>query len=361
VLDNMPMISGLLLYLDQNLFETVYLCPGNKTKSPESKLWFERANNAVVYSSTNVNSAIKTIAAQKLDIIISGPSVPHIFYPMLSRLASLQMILLEPNWMDGTKNLDYYISWKKAEPKNPNNLYKSKVAFLEHPPYWIEKPLTFDQVCSRLELNQFRKRLLNIKTQQRIYLCANTPPKIHPKMDDAFKAILDKDKLAILVFLRSDYVAVDIIKNRLSLKLGTNYKRVKFLPTLSQKDAHLLAQVADCCLDSFPICGMSSSFDASILGVPIVTFPHKNSFGSWTAAIYKHIGIEGLIAKNTKEYVNISLKLASNKEWRNKISNEIKNKSSVFIENKSAADEFQSFIIKAWERRCNGLSPQNFV
>ena len=360
VLDSMPMMSGLLLHLDQNLFESFYLCPGSKTKSIESKLWFKRANKAVVYSSTNLRSAIKTIADQKLDIIISGPCVPEIFYPMLARLASLQMILLEPNWMDGSKNLDYYISWKTAEPKNPNTLYKSKVAFLDRPPYWIESPASFQRTYSRSELNHFRNNILNIKTQQKVYLCANTLPKIHPKMDDAFKAILDKDKLAVLVFLRCEHSIGDILKERLRLKLGKNFMRVIFLPTLSQADAHSLLLSADCCLDSFPINGMSSSFDASILGVPIVTFPHNNPFGSWTAAIYKHIAIDGLVAKSTKEYVNISLKLASNKFWRSKISSDIKNRSSVFIENESAAADFQNFILKAWDRKCKGMSPQSY-
>ena len=360
VLDNMPMMSGLMLNLDKNLFEKIYLCPGAKTKSAVSKLWHERSDSAVFYSNTNVTSAIQTIADQKLDIIISGPSVPSIFYPMLARLAPLQMILLEPNWMDGTKNLDYYISWKDAEPKNPQALYKNKVAFLKHPPYWIDKPAHLNLKHSESELNQFRKETLNISHNRKVYLCANTPPKIHPKMDAAFLGILKKDRLATLVFLRSEYPPVDTIRERLKSKLGKNYERVIFLPTLNQKDAHLLMQSADCCLDSFPICGMSSSFDASILGVPLVTLPHKNSFGSWTAAIYKHIGVKGLTAKSTNDYVNIAIKLSSNKIWKKKISEEIKNKASVFIESKPAAEEFQNFIIKAWERKKGGLAAQSF-
>jgi predicted O-linked N-acetylglucosamine transferase (SPINDLY family) len=280
---------------------------------------------------------------------------------MLARLAPLQMILLEPNWMDGTKNLDYYISWKDAEPKNPQALYKNKVAFLKHPPYWIDKPAHLNLKHSESELNQFRKETLNISPNRKVYLCANTPPKIHPKMDAAFLGILKKDRLATLVFLRSEYPPVDTIRERLKSKLGRYYERVIFLPTLNQKDAHLLMQSADCCLDSFPICGMSSSFDASILGVPLVTLPHKNSFGSWTAAIYKHIGIKGLTAKSINDYVNIAIKLSSDKIWKKKISEEIKNKASVFIESKPAAEEFQNFIIKAWERKKGGLAAQSWV
>ncbi|WP_206365958.1 tetratricopeptide repeat protein [Caballeronia sp. SBC2] len=360
--DSMPMMSGLLSRLDRSIFETVFLRPGRAGVSPVAKGWITSADRTVEYSDVDTYSAIKTIADEQLDILVSGPSIAAIFYPLMARLASLQMVLLEPNWSDGLTNTDYYISWESAEPQVPGDFYKTAVSFLEHPPYWIEKPLkSGDAALSEESKMEVRRRLLNQGPENRIYLCANTPPKIHPDMDEFFRDLLERDPLAILVILRGEYPPSRSLKIRLQQKLGIYYERVLFLDTLNRDDAHLLLMSVDCCLDSYPLCGMSSSFDGAMLGVPIVTLPSKIPFGRWTAAIYEYIGVSGLIAKDPDDYINIALKLASDKIWRNEKSLEIKLKSSKYVESKATLDDFQNFILQSWERKVAGLPPANWL
>lgn len=360
--DSMPMMSGLMNHLDKSIFETVYLRPGRAGTSAVAKGWIARAGETVEYSDVNAYSAIDTIASQKLDIIISGPAIAAIFYPMMARLAPLQMVLLEPNWTDGLTNSDYYISWQLAEPNNPAEFYKSAVSFLQHPPYWIEKPLVNANLSvSEEKRNEIRQRLLGCGPERRVYLCANTLPKIHPTMDDIFYDLLERDQTATLVLLRGDYPPGKSLKSRLREKLGKYYDRVKFLQTLSKEDAHSLLQSVDCSLDSYPLCGMSSSFDGLMLGVPIVTLPSDIPFGNWTAAIYDYIGITGLTAKDRHDYIDIAVRLASDTDWRRQMSREIQEKSSRYVESKASSNEFQDFIIQAWERKRSGLPPTNWL
>jgi predicted O-linked N-acetylglucosamine transferase (SPINDLY family)/TolA-binding protein len=360
--DSMPMMSGLLSRLDRSIFETVFLRPGRAGVSLVAKGWITSADRTVEYSDVDTYSAMKTIADEQLDILVSGPSIAAIFYPLMARLASLQMVLLEPNWSDGLTNTDYYISWESAEPEVPGDFYKSAVCFLQHPPYWIEKPLkSGDAALSEESKMEIRRRLLNQGPENRIYLCANTPPKIHPDMDEFFRDLLERDPLAILVILRGEYPPSRSLKIRLQQKLGTYYERVLFLDTLNRDDAHLLLMSVDCCLDSYPLCGMSSSFDGAMLGVPIVTLPSKIPFGRWTAAIYEYIGVSGLIAKDPEEYIDIALKLASDKIWRSEKSSEIKRKSLRYVENRASLDDFQNFILHSWKRKVAGLPPANWL
>jgi predicted O-linked N-acetylglucosamine transferase (SPINDLY family)/tetratricopeptide (TPR) repeat protein len=359
--DSMPMMSGLLNRLDKNIFETVYLRPGKAGLSDTAKNWIVRAEKTVEYSDIDTYSAVETIASQELDIIVSGPSMSALFFPMMARLAKLQMVLLEPNWTDGLTNSDYYISWQPAEPSSPSDFYRTAVSFLQHPPYWIEKPLEASRPISPELRIETRQRLLKVGSESRVYLCANTPPKISPEMDGIFCDLLEHDSAATIVLLRAEYPSARNLRIRLQEKLGKNYERVIFLSTLGKDDAHLLLQSVDCCLDSYPLCGMSSSFDGAMLGVPTVTLPAGIPFGQWTASIYEYIGVSGLTAKNRKEYIDIAMKVAGDVDWRYQKAVEIKEKSSRFVENQSSSDEFQEFIIHAWKRTLAGLPPANWI
>ncbi|MDN8612821.1 O-linked N-acetylglucosamine transferase family protein [Variovorax ginsengisoli] len=360
--DSMPMMSGFLPRLDRDRFETVFLRPGTAGQSAAAKSWIARADKVVQYSDVDMYAALQVIANEELDIIISGPSIAAVFYPMMARLAPLQMVLLEPNWTDGLTNADYYISWQQAEPVNPADFYKTKAALFQNPPYWIERPAIGENGSISPEARtDTRRRLLNVGPEARLYLCANTPPKIHPDMDDIFFDVLDRDKEAILVLLRGEYPPAQSLRARLRAKLGSLYERVVFVPTMSKDDAHMLLQSVDCCLDSYPLCGMSSSFDGAMLGIATVTLPADIPFGRWTAAIYEYIGIEGLTASSREDYVDIALRIASDKVWRARISAEMKEKSSRYVESQASSDEFQKFLTHSWNRRLEGLPAANWL
>lgn len=360
--DSMPMMSGLLTQLNPDLFETVYLRPGQQGQTPAAKNWIKRAGKTVEFSDIDTYAAIKTIESQELDIIVAGPSMGPCFYPMMGKLATLHMILLEPNWTDGLTNSDYYISWGRAEPEDPAAYYRTAVSFFEHPPYWIEKPDVESKGAISAEMRaQTRKRLLNASPEAHIYLCANTPPKIHPEMDEIFRDILERDKDAILVLLRGEFPPAKTLRSRLRERLGACYERVVFLSTLKKDDAHLLLQSVDCCLDSYPLCGMSSSFDGAMLGVPLVTLPSKIPFGRWTAAIYEYIGVSGLTARDKQDYVDIALRLATDTSWRNEKASELRQKSSVYVESEASSKEFERFLLEAWDRKVQGLGTANWI
>jgi predicted O-linked N-acetylglucosamine transferase (SPINDLY family) len=360
--DSMPMMSGFLPKLDKERFDTIYLRPGKSGNSTAARQWIARSDRVVQYSDVDMYSAIQTIANEKLDIIVSGPSIAAVYYPMMARLAPLQIVLLEPNWTDGLTNADYYISWKTAEPDCLSDFYKTKVALFQHPPYWIEKPEVLDKgSISPATRASIRNKLLNADDEARIYLCANTPPKIHSDMDSIFADILDRDKNSIVVLLRGEYPPTKTLKKRLRERLGPRFDRVVFMPTMSKDDAHVLLQSVDCCLDSYPLCGMSSSFDGAMLGIPTVTLPADIPFGRWTAAIYEYIGVTTLIAENREDYIDKALRLASDKEWRDQLSEEIKRASGRFVESEPTSQEFEAFLMEAWKRKLQGLPPTHWI
>ncbi len=361
VLDNMPMMSGLLNHLDKSTFETIYIRPGMAGNSKIAKSWVDRADKVVEYPTDDLLEALNIIAKEKLDIIISAPSVPSIFFPMMSRLAPLQMVLLEPNWTSGLKNADYYISWKMAEPLNSTKYYGCAVAYLNHPPYWIENVATNNSSIGANDPKTVISSLLASKKNSHVYICANTPAKIHPSMDHVFHKIVNADNNAIIYFFRGNNPYSKTLKARLRKALGEDfYSRIVFLPGLAQAEAHAALQSADCVLDSFPICGMSSSFDAAMLGVPVVTMPSGIPFSNWTAAIYDYLDISGLTARTSEEYVEIALRLAKDKEWHKKLSEKLSANSLRYVENMECVDELEKFLIEAWSRWVSGKETRSW-
>lgn len=361
-LDHMPMMSGLAAHLDRSAFEPVFLHPGPAGDFPTARDWRERVERRVEYPAHDVREAIERIAGEALDIIVCGPSVPSVFLPLVARLAPLQMVLLEPNWTNGLESTDYYLSWQPAEPAQPERFYANAVAYLEHPPYWIEKPASADRPpMTPAECDALRRRLTGVGEGSRIYLCASAPPKLHPAMDGVFAALLRRDPQAVLVILRGQDFRVSTFRSRLRAVLGKDYERVIFLPKLDASDAHGLLLAADCCLDSFPISGMSSSFDGAMLGVPLVTLPHDTPFGRWTAAIYDDLDVQGLTANSVEDYIDIAWKLATDPEWRAQKSSELKRKAVRYVESEASARVFEDFLLRAWQRHVSGQAPAHWI
>ena len=71
--------------------------------------------------------------------------------------------------------------------------------------------------------------------------------------------------------------------------------------------------------------------EAIALHKPIVTLPGELMRGRYTYGILKFLNLEQTIASSKKEYIEIAIKLAKDKNFRNMISNKIKiNKNSLY-------------------------------
>lgn len=357
---SMPMISGLLAFFPKEEFECVFICPKGEALTDEAKKWIKAADATVEVSNRDLRDALETIAKLELDFLISGPSTSSLWFVSLTRLARIQAILIEPAWTDGSRNLDYYISWKNAEPTDFSAHYNSAVALLEHPPYWIE-PSTVSTITSPQKKETVISNLLGLSKAHRTYLCASTIIKLHPEMDEVIEGILESDSSAVVVFLRGEHLGADALKARLKSKLGRNFERVVFLSTLSRENAHQLLQSVDCVFDSFPITGMSSSFDGLKNGVPIVTLESESTFGKWTSAIYAQIGVKGLATRTKSEFVDLCTQIAGSPDLRQEFAQQISSRVSTVLESEKSAAEFVSFIRSAWLRYLNGETPTHWI
>ena len=82
----------------------------------------------------------------------------------------------------------------------------------------------------------------------------------------------------------------------------------------------------DIALDSFPVTGGTTSFEASYMGVPTLTkISENNAWFKSGVSINKNLNMDDWIAKNEKEYISKALKFSENKKNLINLKKELKN------------------------------------
>jgi len=101
-------------------------------------------------------------------------------------------------------------------------------------------------------------------------------------------------------------------------------------------------QEADIALDTFPYTGVTTSFEALWMNVPVLTMKGFNANSRCGESINLNANMEFFIAKNKEEYIEKAIYISRNLEkldhYRDKLFHEILS-SSLFDTNKFA-DEF---------------------
>ena len=95
-------------------------------------------------------------------------------------------------------------------------------------------------------------------------------------------------------------------------------------PRTSHPEFLRLNQMTDIALDSARWSGCNSTLDAITCGLPVVTLPGAMMRGRHSYAILKMIGVDETIARNEDDYVEIAVKLARNRPWRDDIAGNIR-------------------------------------
>ena len=94
------------------------------------------------------------------------------------------------------------------------------------------------------------------------------------------------------------------------------HQHLLFLPRLKRDEYHALNLLADVFLDTPQWSGCNSSLEALSCDLPIVTLPGDFMRGRHTAAFYRKMQYDTLIADNEAHYIELAVRLALEKGWR---------------------------------------------
>lgn len=295
----------------------------------------------VLICHTSLKTAREQIASLELDILFYQDigMDPFSYFLAFARLATVQCTSFGHPDTTGIRNMDYFISSELFEIETAQNHYSETLFCLGNAslPTYYYRPALPAALKPRAEFG--------LSDQDHIYLCPQALFKFHPAFDRILAAILRRDPIGKLVLLEGPvpHFAV-LLRQRFESTLSDVGNRVMFMPPQNSGDFINLIAIADLMLDIPTFNGMNSSLEAFAAGTPVVTLPGNLQCSRHGAGLYRKMGVEGCIAENSTDYIDIALRLANNPQFRQQISANILANNHLLYEDDTAISTFSDFF-----------------
>jgi predicted O-linked N-acetylglucosamine transferase (SPINDLY family) len=333
------LFSGLINNLDKKNFE-VFVFHSCLTKEGKIKSLIDNISDKSIKLSRNFNEKIVAVDNEKLDIIFYpdiGMST-DLYYLTYLRIAKIQMNSWGHPETSGNSTIDYFVSSKICETENAQDFYS-------------EKLINFNNFTTFYEVPDFNKKFYNVKQfgNFNIYFCSQSLFKILPDFDLILKKILDKDKKALIVFIKDQWnVWYKILLNRWKKSIKVNIDRIKFIDRLSVENFINLSGASNVLLDPIYFGSGNSFIETFSYGTPMVTFPNNFLKSRLVMGLYQQMRInQPPVVNSVDEYVNVSIDLATNTKKNQELRYQIiENSKKFFFRNNEVINEFEDFFIK---------------
>lgn len=284
--------------------------------------------------------ARQAIAERECDVLIYADiGMESLSYLLArARLAPVQCALWGHPVTTGIPTVDYYLSNDVAEPDDGQSHYSECLVRLDGVQTCYRRPDMPDAVQSR--------EPLGLPDDATVYLCPQSLFKIHPDMDAPLAEILRRDPNGCLIlFEGSDPVITGRLKDRWRPVFGDVFDRVRFLPRVAVARFLAVTASADVLLDTWPFGGGNTSYQGFATGLPIVTYPGKSLRGRGTLAHYRHMGLSDCIASSPQDYVDIAVRLGTDKAARARVCADIRERSDVLFDDVRAGQALAQFLL----------------
>ena len=315
--------SSWITDLDRNVFE-IFLYHTHVAED-EMTQRLRAAADHFVQAEESFSFFLKRIAADQLDILVYPElGMDRIVYVLAAmRLAPIQICGWGHPVTPGHRTIDHYVTCAAMEPVNSQPHYNEPLLLLPGIGTRYELPQLSPQVATKMRADY------QLPEDAHLYLFPQSLFKIHPANDQLLVAAMASDPKGVLVIFAGQNPD---ITQKFVARLSSAFAerklsaqgRVKILPGVGHDDYKRINQLCDLMLDTLHWSGGNTSLDALAMGLPIVTMPGEFMRGRQTMAMLSLLGIEELIAKSAEDYLEISLRLATEKSYRQQISQRIR-------------------------------------
>ena len=297
-------LKTILRNYNKNQFEIMIF--NNHKENKISEKITNLIDKTVNIGKLNNLEAFNTIRKYNLDIMIDimGYTSQNRIEFYKNRLAKKQVIWMGYCNTSGLSNMDYIIVDPNLVLKNEKKYYAEKVLYL--PDIW-NCHCGFD-----IERKENPSPL--IKNKYVTFGSFNNPAKINENVIDCWSNILKRVKNSKLIIKCAD-------KRRKLDRIQEVFKKngvldsVTFYQRIDNLEDHLnLYKKIDVALDTFPYNGVTTSFEAIWMGVPVLTMAGYNFNSRCGESINKNLNMEQLIAKDDEEYVAKAVSLTGDME-----------------------------------------------
>jgi len=335
-------LKGLLLNLNKDKFEISLISNLHKSHydniTDELKLL---TKDWINISSLSDSEATNLVRSFELDILIDlcGFFRGNRFQVISNRAAKIQACWLGYNNTTGIKNMDYLIADHNLIKKEEEKLYSEKVLFL--PKIW--NAMTPSDILPEIQKNN------SIFT----YASFNNFHKISDDTIDVWSKILNNSNSQIILKnpMPSSIVGEELKLNLLKkfIARGVEKKKILFINRKKDFQDHLgLYNNVDVALDTFPYPGVTTTFDAVLMGVPVLTMKGHNLNSRCGESININLQMQNFIAENKDDYFNKALSLQKEKNILQNFGKNLREKvlKSSLFDTKDFTKSFEKIIQK---------------
>jgi predicted O-linked N-acetylglucosamine transferase (SPINDLY family) len=334
---------GLVAELSRERFE-VYVVNIPPVLPDETANWIKDRADHWMTLPDDLVEARSQLAALELDILFYQDIglEPFSYCLAFARLAPVQCVTFGHPDTSGIPSMDYYISSDQWETDESDDHYSERLVRLRDVPVlaYYYRPERRTPARTRAHLG--------LKDEEHVYLCPQTLFKLHPDFDRLMAGILERDAQGRILLISAHCSEWSM---RLQLRFGRHMPqvsdRIQFIPPFDQEGFLQLLSVVDVMLDTVHFNGFNTSLEAFSVGTPVVTLPGQLQRARHTQAMYRRMGIEGCVAADEKEYIDIAVALGTDSDRRRALRELILQRNHLLFEDRRVVTELEDFFERA--------------
>ena len=209
------------------------------------------------------------------------------------------------------------------------------------------------QCLSKENSNLIHQEIPAIKNQFITFGSFNNTAKLNDKVIQTWSKIL-KNVENSKIFLKNYLLGDEEIKRTLIKKFkhnGINESRIIITrETKSRKESLEMYNEIDIALDTFPYNGVTTSHEAILMGVPVLTKKGERPHSKMGESLNSNISMTEWIAEDDKDYIYKATKFSKNISKLSKIRKELIRKTQLTssFDCNIFADQFEKELWKIW-------------
>lgn len=329
------LILGLFENHDKNKFETYIYSYGPNDQSMYRKKFEKDVDHFVDISNMGHLDAAKKINSDGIDILIDlkGHTKDNRLEIMALKPAPIQVSYLGFPGTTGSKFIDYIITDEIVTPPTFQRYYSEKFAYMPN-----TYQLNYDKRIIA-DIN-YKRSDFNLPKDAFIFSCFNHTSKIDPETYLSWTNILKGVPNSYLWLFGSNQIAQNNLKKYAKIA-GVDPKRIIFADFIENSKHLARIKLSDLTLDTFTYNGHTTTSDSLWAGVPVITLQGKHFASRVASSLLTAIGMPELITNSQKEYENLAIKIAKDKnksiKLKQKLEENIKTKplfdTKLFVKN----------------------------
>ena len=258
-----------------------------------------------------------------------------------SKVAPIQISWLAYCNTTGFNTVDYLLADKNLINENEHNLYSEKIIYL--PNIWnAHCGFNYTRKFNELSLDNFKNFTFG---------SFNTFMKISDETINVWSNILKKVENSNLILKSSNFCNKEILLSKFKSMVSEQVEIYDKSNFIKHEDHLNLYKKVDLCLDTFPYNGVTTTFEALWMNVPVIVLSGNNFVSRCGVSIIKNSNQDFLIAKNTNEYISKSVFLAKNYDKLNSIRTDLYNNilETDLFNTKKFSKNFNDILIKIYK------------